>query len=82
MLGLVLFTIYVDDIDLTNEINNSQIKMYVDAGQLLFQNSHGSFIRNVTVAILCCKNNGTAAMLVYQKNYVGTVELFLNRAPT
>ena len=69
-------------IDLTNEINNSQIKMYADAGQLLFQNSYGSFTRNVTVAILCCKNNGTAAMLVYQKNYVGTVELFLNRAPT
>ena len=34
ILGPVLLTIYVDD--LTNEINNSQIKMYVDDCQLLF----------------------------------------------
>ena len=33
ILGPVLLTIYVDD--LTNEINNSQIKMYVDDCQLL-----------------------------------------------
>ena len=68
-------------IDLTNEIDNSQIKMYVDDCQLLFQNSYGSFTCNVTVAILRCTNNGTAAMLVYQKNYVG-IELFLNRPPS
>ena len=34
ILGPVLFTILM--IDLTNKINNSQIKMYVDACQLLF----------------------------------------------
>ena len=34
IMGPVLLTIYVDD--LTNEINNSQIKMYVDDCQLLF----------------------------------------------
>ena len=41
-MGLVLFTMLM--IDLTNEIYNSQIKMYVDA-------SYGSFTRNVSVAI-------------------------------
>ena len=34
ILGLVLFTMLM--IDLTNEIYNSQIKMFVDACQLLF----------------------------------------------
>ena len=56
--------------------------MYVDACQLLFQNSYGAFTRNLLVAILWCTNNGTAAMLVFQKNYVGTVELFLDRPPS
>ena len=79
ILGPVLFTILM--IDLTNKINNSQIKMYVDACQLLFKNSYGSFTRNVTVAILWCTNNGTAATLVYQKNYV-FIELFLNTPPS